>query len=123
MPATNLEHPFSSEIRLASHSVVELNRVPVRLIGFRQRQGHRRVFLVAPVEEDRIFIAQKPAVEAIPILVEYRMSPSTFPLFAGLQEICGHSWSIARTARLTTGNASNGPHSFHFACCGSSTTT
>ena len=56
MAATDLQHPFAAEIHLGRRAVVELNGVPVGLVGRRQRYSHRRILLVAGVEEHQIVV-------------------------------------------------------------------
>jgi len=46
--------PFAGEIDLRSRHMVQLNAVSIGLVGWRQRQAHRRVLLVAEVEEHHV---------------------------------------------------------------------
>ena len=52
--ATDLQHLLAGEIHLASRQVVELNAESVGLVGRRQGQGHRRIFLVTKIEENHV---------------------------------------------------------------------
>ena len=48
--------------------MVELNAVPVRLVGFVERQTQRRIFLVAPVQEyDVILLPESTGHHRIPV--------------------------------------------------------
>ena len=58
VPATDFQHPVVGEVDLGCRAVVELNEEPVGLVGRLQRQGHRRIFLVARVEEHQIITAE-----------------------------------------------------------------
>ena len=57
--AADLEHVFAAQIRLSGGAVIELNKEPVRFVGLRQRQCHRRILLVAIVEEQPVIIAEQ----------------------------------------------------------------
>src|SRR5882757_6326405 len=48
---TDLQHPLAAEIGLGRRAVVELDGKPVWLVRRRQRQSHRRIFLVTVIEE------------------------------------------------------------------------
>lgn len=82
MPATNLQHPLASDICLSGNSVIQLNEVPVRFIGFAQLQLQRRIFLVTPTEEQEI-VAAKPGGDTVPVLRSDRApvpSDKNFPV-------------------------------------------
>ena len=69
VPAADFQHFFAAEIDLGCGLVVELNAAPVGLVGLLERQTHRRIFLVAPVQEDDILLPDKPTGhEGIPVL-------------------------------------------------------
>ena len=53
-PQLTSKHLFAAEIRLGRRAVVELDAEPVGLVGRRQRQGHRRILLIAQVEEHHV---------------------------------------------------------------------
>ena len=48
--------------------MVELNVEPVGLVGFRKRQGHRRIFLVANVEEYHVIGSDHAGLDAVKVL-------------------------------------------------------
>ena len=69
MAAADLQYLFAVEIRLRCRAVVELDAEPVGLIGRRQRQGHRRVLLVAVVEAREVFRIEPAAQKGVPVVV------------------------------------------------------
>ena len=58
--ATDLQHPFAAEIRLGRRAVVQVDVGSVGLVGRLQRQGHRRILLIGPVDEHK-FVGTEPA--------------------------------------------------------------
>jgi hypothetical protein len=54
--AADLQCLFAAEIRLGRRAVVKLDAVPVGLIRRSQRQVHRRIFLIAPVEKEDVVL-------------------------------------------------------------------
>ena len=66
--ATDLQHPFAVDIHLSCRAVVELHEVPVGLIGRRQWQAHRRILLVAGVEEQHFISAELAGEDGVPVL-------------------------------------------------------
>src|SRR3954447_4274984 len=69
MATADFQHFLAAEIDLACGLVVELNAAPVGLVGLVERQTHRRVFLVAPVQEDDVLLPDEPTGhQGIPVL-------------------------------------------------------
>ena len=52
--ATDLKDLCAREIRLGRRGVVELDVVPVGLVGRHERQTHRRILLIAQIEKQDI---------------------------------------------------------------------
>jgi hypothetical protein len=55
--ATDLQDPLAGEIGLGRRAVIELDAVPVGLVGRRQRHRHRRLLLVAQVQKRHVISA------------------------------------------------------------------
>jgi hypothetical protein len=46
----DLQYVLAADIGLGSRAVIELDAIPIALRFVAQRETHRRIFLVAPVE-------------------------------------------------------------------------
>ena len=68
MAATDLKHPFTAQVDLGRGAMVELNMEPVGLVGFRERQRHRRLFLVASIEEYHVIGCGQAGLDAVKAL-------------------------------------------------------
>ena len=75
MAATDLQYLFAAEIRLCCRAVVELDAVPVALIGRRERQPHRRILLIAVVEQKDVLRIPPAGQEGIPVLDHHLLEP------------------------------------------------
>src|SRR3954454_19149738 len=65
MTATDLEYFFAGEIHLRRRAVVKLDGKSVGLIGRRQLQGHRRIFLISVIEEQHVISCEQAAEQAV----------------------------------------------------------
>src|ERR1700733_15820229 len=65
--AADFQYLFAAQIRLGRGAVVKLDAVPVGLILRGQRQSHRRILLVAPVEKDDVFFLPPAADQGVPV--------------------------------------------------------
>jgi hypothetical protein len=63
--AADLQYTFAAEVCLRGRAVVQLDEEPIGLVGGRKRQSHRRILLVAVVEEDDIVGAEPASDGAI----------------------------------------------------------
>ena len=66
MAATDLKHLFTAQIDLGGGLVIQLNAIPIRLVGFVEREAQRRVLLVAVVEKGDLFRIQSASQERVP---------------------------------------------------------
>ena len=94
MAAADLQYLFAVEIRLGRHAVVELDTEPVGLIGRRQRQGHRRVLLVAEVETREVFRIEPAGQKGIPVVVHQRLDEPDLDVADVVRERDGHGGSM-----------------------------
>lgn len=98
VPATDLEHLLATKINLGRCAVIELDAKPVGLIGRRQRQGHRRILLVGPVDEQRFIGAHQAGSYGIGI---FRYEFHDVGTASGAQAVNdGHGLSMARTRNV-----------------------
>ena len=73
--ATDLQHPLALEIHLRRDAVIELDAEPIDLVGCRKGQAHRRVLLVAPIEEEHFVVAEPAGDQAISVFPDKFSEP------------------------------------------------
>jgi hypothetical protein len=64
--AASLQHLLATEVHLGRCAVIELDEVPVGLIGLLKRDTQRRVFLVSIVEEQPVITAEQTGLRGEP---------------------------------------------------------
>ena len=65
--ATDLQHPFAAQIRLGRRAVVQVDVGSVGLVGRLQRQGHRRILFIGPVDEHNFVGTEPTCHQRVPV--------------------------------------------------------
>lgn len=68
--ATDLQDALAAEVHLGRRAMVELDTGPIGFVGRRQRQRHRRLFLVTVIEEYDVLGAQPAGGQGVEVLLK-----------------------------------------------------